>query len=320
MEVINEIKHVIHKFGGKVYRKVYSDPLGVITKSLLEGGPIQQYKTSSNELAMINAASKLEKFERKSEFPTREIYFMTGKKYWYQTLFCYKSLHDNSQLDYVPVLIDDGTMDKKLVDVMLNVMPWCKVILQEQMLDELSTLVPENKYPSIRRWRIKQPLTRKLTDLHGGRSGWKMLLDSDMLFFRNPEWLTAWMVEPDKPAYMVDCKEAYGYSRELRSRIAGTQKFPDRANIGIFGFRSNDLDLDWLEYALRTLELEEGSHYNITQGLTSMLFAMHECTVAPEEEYIVLPDLIEGKNPKAIMHHYVAHSKRSYFQYSWRYV
>ena len=35
-------------------------------------------------------------------------------------------------------------------------------------------------------------------------------------------------------------------------------------------------------------------------------------------DYVVMPGLAEGRDPSAILHHYVASSKRSYFQYGWR--
>ena len=116
---------------------------------------------------------------------------------------------------------------------------------------------------------------------------------------------------------MVDVVESYGYSEALRSRLVGGKPFPDRANIGIFGWRGEDLDLDWLEHAVRTLLDEEGTHYNLTQAVTSMLFAGRDCDVAPEDDYVVLPSVKEGRRPTVVLHHYVAESKRSYFQHGW---
>jgi hypothetical protein len=54
------------------------------------------------------------------------------------------------------------------------------------------------------------------------------------------------------------------------------------------------------------------------QALTALLLSGQACLRLPEADYRVMPSLAEGKNPTAVLHHYVAHSKRSYFQYGWR--
>ena len=45
-----------------------------------------------------------------------------------------------------------------------------------------------------------------------------------------------------------------------------------------------------------------------------------DCDVAPEADYVVLPSVEEGRQPSVVLHHYVAESKRSYFQHGWRHV
>jgi hypothetical protein len=49
-----------------------------------------------------------------------------------------------------------------------------------------------------------------------------------------------------------------------------------------------------------------------------MLIANQPRVVLPAEDYVVLPSVDEGRRPAAALHHYVAHSKRSYFQHGWR--
>jgi hypothetical protein len=40
--------------------------------------------------------------------------------------------------------------------------------------------------------------------------------------------------------------------------------------------------------------------------------------VAPAADYVTMPAKPESLEPTAVMHHYVAHSKRWYFQANWR--
>ena len=46
------------------------------------------------------------------------------------------------------------------------------------------------------------------------------------------------------------------------------------------------------------------------------MFSGHDCAVAPPSDYVVFPSLDEGRDPSVILHHYVAESKRAYFQYT----
>ena len=42
-----------------------------------------------------------------------------------------------------------------------------------------------------------------------------------------------------------------------------------------------------------------------------------DCTVAPLGDYVTLPGLPEVRDCRAVMHHYVAESKREYFRHNW---
>ena len=303
---------------GVVATKLYREPKKSLVQSIREGGPLQQRRTISGRLEMEKAAEAImpELRNPNTDNLGLPIYFMTGRKYWYQTVFCFCSLLLTSGRSYQPILIDDGSIDSEIEQKLRRVVPWVEIRCADEIKATISKVLPLERYPNIHFWRQKQPLTRKVIDLHAGQSGWKILLDSDMLFFRKPEWLHDWYDRDPLPAYMIDCDEAYGYSAALRTRVGGSSDFPDRANIGFFGWKSEDVDFDWLEYALETLIAEEGPRYNLTQGLTSMMFAGRRCAIAPENDYIVKPSLSEGMNPTAILHHYVAESKRPYFQKS----
>lgn len=303
-----------------VVNRCYRQPLATVRRSLREGGPLQQHRTEQGRLAMVAAARALPPLAQPRAGRSMDLYFMTGKDYWYQTAFCLSSLHMVSDVAFQPIVIDDGSIDAQVKADLARVVPWIRFRQHDEILATLDKVLPASKYPTLRDWRLRQPLTRKIIDVHCGQTGWKMLLDSDMLFFRRPDWLIDWGEKPGKPAFMVDCVEAYGYSSALRARVGGSSAFPDRANIGFFGWKSEETDFDWLEYAVKTLVAEEGPAYNITQGLTSMMFAGRDCAIAPEHDYIVLPSPEEGRRPTATLHHYVSESKRSYFQHGWQHI
>ena len=140
-----------------------------------------------------------------------------------------------------------------------------------------------------------------------------------MLFFRRPRFVLDWLVAPDRPCHMVDAMPAYGYSQGLMERLAGAPVRP-LINVGFCGLRSDAIDWDALETWCAALIEEEGKHYFQEQALTAMLMAGQETAAASPDDYAVLPSLDEGREPTAILHHYVAESKRSYFQHGWRHV
>ena len=75
---------------------------------------------------------------------------------------------------------------------------------------------------------------------------------------------------------------------------------------------------DRLEYWCHEMLEREGTHYFQEQALTAMLLAGRECLRLGPPGYVVMPDLAEGRMPTAALHHYVASSKRSYFQHGWQ--
>src|SRR5262249_15894655 len=78
--------------------------------------------------------------------------------------------------------------------------------------------------------------------------------------------------------------------------------------------------IDWTQvetWCARQLA-DFGPSYLQEQGLTAMLAAGRSVQVLPEADYVLMPAVREGRAQRAVMHHYVNHSKRSYFQYGWR--
>ena len=143
------------------------------------------------------------------------------------------------------------------------------------------------------------------------------MLDSDLLFFRRPEFLLDWLAAPDRPLHAVDCEESYGYSRALMEQLSGAP-IPRLVNVGLCGLRSEAIDWDELEAWTAGLQARERTNYYLEQALVAMLAARQPCAVAPAKDYVTLPGRAEVLAPRAVMHHYVANAKRWYFRHGWR--
>ena len=251
---------------------------------------------------------------------TLDIHFLTGKKFWYQTCFCAYSMsqyiHD---FRLRPVIYDDGSLEKQYQDEIVRIFPNAKLILKPEIDEYIDKYLPEHKFPSLRERRLNYPNMRKLTDIHVNSQGWKLVLDSDMLFFRAPELLLNWLKCPQNLCHMIDVETSYGYSPDLMTSLAQAE-IPERVNVGICGLKSDDIDWEQLEYWCKTMIEKEGTHYFQEQALVAMLMAGKSCTVAPASEYIVMPERDEVIAPKAVLHHYVADSKPWYFRYGWKHI
>ncbi len=115
-----------------------------------------------------------------------DVYFLTGKYFWYQTCFCAYSLAQQSDRPIRPVIYDDGSLTKTYQDAIYRIFPRAKIILKPDIDINVDRYLPRSQFPYLRERRDNYPNIRKLTDIHLGSQGWRLVLDSDMLFFRPP--------------------------------------------------------------------------------------------------------------------------------------
>ena len=265
----------------------------------------------------MEAAAKMLPTPAATAAPTLEPHLLTGRRFWHQSAFCLSSLAHRSGRLVSPVFYDDGTLGAEHAAHLRRLFPGARFVSKADALQKLDALLPAGRFPRLRdRW-IHYPNIRKLIDPHLGSSGWKLVIDSDLLFFRRPGFLLDWCAIPDRPLHAVDCETSYGYPDELLSRLAGAPLAP-LVNVGLCGLRSEDLDWERIEAWCEQLISLHGTHYFLEQALVAMLVAGRPCAIAPAADYVTLPRQPEAEDCKAVMHHYVAGSKRWYFQRNWR--
>lgn len=291
-------------------------PRGFVRQCAREG-PVNLWLSARGRRAMERAAVRLPSAAAGHRPPRLEVHFLTGRRFWYQTAFCAYSLLRHAGEPVRVVAVDDGTLDPAQAAALRRVLPHFDLVSRDATRDRLDRFLPAERYPALRAQRLVYPHIRKLTDVHAGQSGWRLVLDSDMLFHHRPAALLDWLAAPDRPCHMTDVENAYGYSPGLLARLAGAP-VPDRVNVGACGLRSDAVDWDRLEYGCRVTLEEEGSHYLQEQALTAVLLAGRECAALPADEYVVRPDRAEARRPRAALHHYVAESKAWYFRDAWR--
>jgi hypothetical protein len=300
---------------GRIFYYAWHAPAAQWSKRRREGW-INTGLSSLGRYEMEKAAASLTPRSRKADGDAA-VYFLSGKKFWYQTLFCAYSLAVQTDDRISTVVLDDGTLTEENADVLMRVLGNCKVVWRREIEAQLDQHLPAWRFPALRARRLEYPHIGKLTDVHAGRTGWNLVLDSDMLFHGRPAFLESWLHSPKVPLHMRDIVSSYGYSETLMSSLAGAQ-IPELVNVGICGLRSDAIDWEKLELWCRELLAREGSHYLQEQALVAMLLAGGPHLEAPPADAVVAPSRAESLAPSAALHHYVAESKAWYFRFAWR--
>lgn len=301
---------------GKLLYHAWHRPAGCLRDLIADGGLFERRRTEAGRAEMEAAAHTLPAPAETGGAPV-ELHLLTGRRFWYQTAFCLWSFARHAGRPLAPVIYDDGTLAAKWQEPLTRLFPAARFVSRDQTIARLDAHLPAARFPSLRERWLNYPNIRKLTDPHAGATGWKLVLDSDLLFFRRPGFLLDWLEAPDRPLHAVDCETSYGYSRPLMDELAGAP-VADLVNVGLTGLNGAELDWERLEHWCATLIAREKTSYYLEQALIAMLVAGRRCAVAPATDYVTLPRPPETQECRAVMHHYVANSKRWHFQRNWR--
>lgn len=303
---------------GKLALVVWHKPVGKLRDLWNEGGPLVRRENERQRLEMVAASATLPPLPARPGTPRVTLHLLTGKRFWYQAAFCLHTFARHSAAEIDLEIYDDGSFDDALLAQVKRFCPAVKFHAAASLRARLDELLPETRFPHLReRWR-NYPNIRKLIDPHLGSAGWKLVIDSDLLFFRRPGFILDWCRQPDRILHAVDCEESYGYTRALMERLAGAP-IPPLVNVGLCGLRSEALDWAEIEAWCAELITRERASYYLEQALVAMLTARAQpCAIAPAADYVTKPSREECFAPRAVMHHYVANSKRWYFRETWR--
>lgn len=300
---------------GRLLYLCFHAPIGRVREHFRDGGPAERARTELGRTAMEAAACQLPALPNPaSDAP--EVHFLTGRRFWFQTAFLLTSLAPHLHLR--AVLHDDGSLDEPTRERLLNLAPGARVVGDAEARERLDTLLPAARFPRLRARREDLVLFRKILDVHAGRPGWNLFLDSDQLALRRPALLADWLKAPDAALHMTDVGDAYGCPARALDRIAGTF-VPRRVNTGILGLRGDTVDWERMEHHCAALDGLMRPHYYHEQALVALHLATQPARLAtPPGDYVVLPRPPEARAPRAVWHHYVAGSKRWYYQARWQ--
>jgi hypothetical protein len=267
---------------------------------------------------MEAAALRLPRLNPPPDAPSAgTLHLLTGARFWWQTAYCLHSfaLAAGTQID--AAIYDDGTLAAEHRERLLALGLPIRFHDHAALRERLDQHLPVSRFPVLRERWLNYPHIRKIIDVHLASSGWKLVIDSDLLFFRRPDFVLDWLAAPDRPLHAVDCTESYGYSRPLLESLAGAP-LPSLVNVGLCGLRSETIDWDKMEFWAARLIAAERTSYYLEQALVALLVTGQECAIAPAADYVTMPSPDEIMHPRAVMHHYVDTAKFGYFRHAWR--
>lgn len=300
---------------GRLVYLAWHAPRGAAERALKEG-PLNLWLSARGREAMERAAWTLPA----APAPTGDapsVTFLTGDRYWYQTAFCAASLALAAGRGVKVEIVDDGSLSARQIEALHRILPGSRVISVAETEARLDDALPSSRFPTLRRHRRVYPHLRKITDVHAGRSGPRLVLDSDMLFFQRPSVLLDWLAAPRDLLHMVDVGDFYGYAPGLLAEVAGAP-LPSRVNVGVCGMDSSTPDWDRLESWTKTLLDRAGPHYLLEQALVAMMAAADPSSACPAAAYVVEPTRGQSRRPAEALHHYVGPAKAWYFRFAWR--
>ena len=308
----------LRNFLSQAKTKLYRQPKDELAR-MSRWGPRAYFRCEAWKRQMEEGAWKLDPVEVTSDEPPLEIWFLTGKGFWYQSAFCAWTLAHQSGREISVSLVDDGTLSDRHEEGIRRLFPNGATVRKEEITDKVETLLPIEKFPVLRQRWVDYVNIRKLTDIHLGSTGHKLVLDSDMLFFDKPTEMLDWwdQKENDELCLMTDCEESYGYSRPLMEKLTGAT-IPKLLNVGVCGSSSEQMDWEKLESWSAALVEKEGTSYFLEQALVAMMAATEKHRVMPVETYITFPSRETVLNKGGILQHYVSDSKPSYFGDAWK--
>jgi hypothetical protein len=248
-----------------------------------------------------------------------ELHYLTGRRYVPLTTVSLLSAQATFGRPVIPVLYDDGTLDNAATAPLTRLFPAARVVRSAMIGEALDRVLPVERFPCLRQLRLSYIHLRKLTDIHASPGpDWRLVLDSDVFFFRRPAQLLD-LVQRPAWCHMVDCQQSYDAPQPLLETLAGVALHP-RVNVGLCHLQATALDWPFIESCAATILARHGFTYYLEQALAAILMAQARATPLSAEDYLVYPSRKQGREPEQVALHYVDRSFLLLYRYGWRQV
>lgn len=273
----------------------------------------------AGEAAMKKAAKKEPPILLSSDEDAPAFCFLTGQKYWYQTVYCIKSLHGQLPGQFRVKLYSDGSLTAGQVTILKGFAKGLIYVGPDTVGHHLDKVLPRGQFPALRYLRDWHPFFMRMIDIHCS-PGWSIHLDSDMLFFNVPEALR--QAHQNKGAiYMKDLlTDSYYADKEQVLNDKFGINCLDHVNGGIVAYNSDAVDYADLEQKAGVLieQYPAAGPARIEQTLMSYLLYKQNAVALNEGQYRIFYDENFDTPATEVVRHYIFKAKRPYLASEWK--
>jgi hypothetical protein len=229
-----------------------------------------------------------------------EIHVLTSAQDWLNLVWTLKSFYHFSQRQYSLCIHDDGTLSQDNIATFKYHFPNARIIDRKQAEENVLPLL--SSYPRCLEFRKTNHLSPKVFDfalyLQSDRL---LLLDSDILFFKEPTELLNRIENPDYQLNTLnaDVDSAYTVGPEMVKTNIGFD-LAARVNSGLGLIHKNSLNLNWIEEFLDLPNII-GHFWRIEQTIYALCSSRFGVELLPPAYDVHLEGSINGSPSR----HYV---------------
>ena len=304
---------------GKFIYKYIFKPTLPLRYNLNHFGLLGWLKYRAGERAMKKAAGVMRPIELSDDENAVSFCFLTGEKYWHQTIFAIKSLHQQLDDTFRVKIYSDGSLRDNHTANLLKFAPEIKIVPLEQINAHLDAVLPESGFPALRYLRDWHPFFKRMIDIHCN-PGYAIHLDSDMLFFNNPAAIIN-AFKDRQAIYMQDMmEESYFVDTEANLIHKYNMHCLPYVNGGIIAYDNDRVDYADLEQKAQLLidNYLSAGPARIEQTLMSYLLHQQNAKGLNQKQYAIHYDSNINTNEVEVVKHYIFKAKLPYFTTEWK--
>ncbi len=229
-----------------------------------------------------------------------EIHVLTSEADWLNLVWALKSFYRASGKKYGLCIHDDGTLTDEIRDTLSRHFPTARILNRQE--SEKKVIAELESYPLCKEFRLSNHLSPKVFDFrHHLQADRMFLLDSDVLFFKEPTELLRRIEDPQyqKNSVNADVASAYTVDPAVVKQRCGVDLI-SRFNSGLGVIHRDSLQLEWIEEFL-ALPGILGHFWRIEQTLFALCSSRFGVELLPNDYDVFLNGQVHDKPSR----HYV---------------
>lgn len=240
-----------------------------------------------------------------------------GKREFYEGIASLYSFYKLSSKKYSLFWFDDGTLTEVKVNALKCIFPNSTIIRSSKADKEVTDWLSSNNLSALLQLRRELIFGRRLTDIFYYLNGKSvLLLDSDVLFLRRPDFLLYNLEKFESNAicnwlYNLDIRQSYCTSVSNINKLI-TGHIVKKFNTGLFFFEAKISDLFYLEKVNKSGLMIEDLYY-WEQTLFAILATKHKAKPLPENYDVHFRHSGKDKSPNNVICRHYCSDSRSYF-------